>query len=90
MSNKNFLRYTLLFSLIILISTKEEDIHKNFLSFGSNETDDGTDIDNGIHSDNGTDSEDGSGKDVGSGTRFIHVKCLYSKGYNIYSSTFTK
>ena len=113
MSNKSFLIYTILFSLLIIISTKEENFNK-FLSFSSdNETDttepedktdapdttepeDTTDAPDTTEPEGGTDSPDSTepdpeegeetnNKDKKSSTTLINVKCLYSKGYNIYS-----
>ena len=86
MSKKIFLIYTLLFSLLIFISTKEEKSEK-FLSFNSdNDTtpEDGTDPDDGTSPGDDTNPDDGD-TNKKSSTKLINVKCLYSKGYNIYS-----
>lgn len=91
MSTKNILIYTLLSSLLILISTKEENSGK-FLSFfdNDNETDNKNDnetIRNSTNPDDGTDDPEPTDPDEGSnkGSNFINIKCLFSKGYNIYS-----
>ena len=78
MSTKSILSYTLLFSLLILISAKEENQDKFLSFFGKKYPVSLIQPPPEVHSfsSNGT-----SGKEP----KLINIKCLYSKGYNIYS-----
>ena len=77
MSTKNILSYILLFSVIILISAKEENPEKFLSFFGKKYPVSLIQPPPEVHS--------FATNDTSSKTKLINIKCLYSKGYNIYS-----